>query len=183
MNLDPTEIEGVVLVKPEIYEDRRGYFLETYREEWYENHELIEDLSFVQDNLSYSVKNTIRGLHYQISHQQAKLIMVPRGTILDVAVDLRQNSPTFGKYVSTLLSDENKHQLFIAKGFAHGFSVLSDEALVYYKCSDYYHRKSERGLNWSDPDLNIDWQVETPIVSDKDQHQPKLKEIPKKDLF
>ncbi|MDZ7683227.1 MAG: dTDP-4-dehydrorhamnose 3,5-epimerase [Fodinibius sp.] len=137
----------------------------------------------MQDNLSKSQKGTVRGLHYQITNQQDKLLMVMQGTILDVAVDLRKDSPTFGQYVSTQLSAENKHQLFIPKGFAHGFSVLSEDAMVYYKCSDYYNPDGERGLYWDDPKLGIDWKVSDPIISEKDQHQPKLSEISSKDLF
>jgi dTDP-4-dehydrorhamnose 3,5-epimerase len=125
----------------------------------------------------------VRGLHYQIERQQDKLLMVMQGAILDVAVDLREGSATFGKYVGMELSADNKHLVFIPKGFAHGFSVLSDDALVYYKCSDYYHPEGERGLLWNDPALGIDWKVADPIISEKDQHQPRLREIKEEDLF
>lgn len=181
MEIIETSISEVLLLKPEIYRDDRGFFLETYREEHLRSRGL--DVHFVQDNLSKSQKQTLRGLHYQIEHQQDKLIMVMQGRILDVAVDLRQGSPTFGEYTATELSAENKHQMFIPKGFAHGFSVLSDDALVYYKCSDYYYPEGERGLLWNDPDLAIDWKVRNPILSEKDQHQPKLSEISNNDLF
>lgn len=181
MKIIATEIPDVLLFKPKVYSDDRGFFLETYRDEYLEKQGL--DIRFVQDNLSRSQKGTVRGLHYQIEQPQDKLIMVMQGTILDVAVDLRKKSNTFGRHTAVKLSAENKHQLFIPKGFAHGFSVLSDDALVYYKCSDYYSPEGERGLRWNDPELNISWQVSDPIVSEKDQKQPLLKEIPKKDLF
>ena len=162
MNITPTDIPDVLLLQPEIYRDERGFFLETYREE--NLREYAPEVHFVQDNLSKSQRNTIRGLHYQIEQPQDKLLMVMQGRILDVAVDLRPNAPTFGRHAAVELSGENKHQLFIPKGFAHGFSVLSDEALVYNKCSDYYLPRGERGLYWNDPGLAIDWQVEAPVV-------------------
>lgn len=181
MRITETKIPDVLLLKPEVFQDDRGFFLETYREQHLESQGV--DVHFVQDNLSKSQKRTVRGLHYQIEQQQDKLLMVMQGTIVDVAVDLRRDSPTFGEHASAELSGQNKHQMFIPKGFAHGFSVLSDYALVYYKCSDYYYPKGERGLLWNDPDLGIDWKVEDPILSEKDQHQPRLSEIPNKDLF
>lgn len=181
MEITETNIPDVLLLKPEAYRDDRGFFLETYRKEYLEANGV--DVHFVQDNLSKSQQNTVRGLHYQIEQQQDKLLMVMQGTILDVAVDLRQKSPTFGEYTAIELSADNKHQMFIPKGFAHGFSVLSEEALVYYKCSDYYNPEGERGLFWNDPELGIDWQVEQPIISEKDQHQPNLNEIKNRDLF
>jgi dTDP-4-dehydrorhamnose 3,5-epimerase len=181
MKIVSTNIKDVLLLKPEVYRDERGFFLETYREEHLKAQGVTTH--FVQDNLSKSQQNTVRGLHYQIEQQQDKLLMVMQGHILDVAVDLRFNSPTFGEHTAVELSAENKHQLFIPKGFAHGFSVLSDETLVYYKCSDYYLPEGERGLRWNDPDLEIDWQVDEPIISEKDQQQPLLKEVNKQDLF
>ena len=181
MNIIDTEIPAVKLIKPKVFGDKRGFFYESYRKEQFMDHGIR--LDFVQDNVSLSKMGTVRGLHYQIDDQQDKLVMVMRGQILDVAVDLRKDSPTFGTYTSRILSDENKYQLFIPKGFAHGFSTLSDEALVYYKCSDYYNPDGERGLSWSDPDLDIDWRVTNPIVSEKDRNQPCLKDIRPKDLF
>lgn len=178
---EKTNIEDVILIKPEVYRDERGFFLETFRQEWFREHGI--DVQFVQDNLSRSRQGTVRGLHYQIHHQQAKLIMVTEGTIRDVALDLRRGSPTFGKHSSVVLSGVNKHQLFIPKGFAHGFSVISESALVAYKCSDYYDAKSERGVLWNDPDLDIEWDVDSPIVSKKDRDQPELSKIPDEDLF
>lgn len=181
MKFEKTEVEGVLLLKPDIFRDRRGIFLESYRKSLFQDHGL--DIDFVQDNISSSKKGAIRGLHYQIENPQDKLIMVMQGEILDVAVDLRQSSATFGRSITRIISEENRHQLFIPKGFAHGFSVLSDETLVFYKCSDYYNPEGERGLYWNDPSLNIDWKVNEPVISDKDQHQPKLSEIPVQDLF
>ncbi len=181
MEIVKTNIPDVLLLKPKVFQDERGFFLETYREEHLKAQGI--ETHFVQDNLSKSQKNTVRGLHYQIQNQQDKLLMVMQGKILDVAVDLRHDSPTFGQHTAMRLSAENKHQMFIPKGFAHGFSVLSDEALVYYKCSDYYNPAGERGLYWDDPKLNIDWKVSDPIVSEKDQDQPLFDEIPKEDLF
>ena len=181
MEIEETNIPDVILLKPEVYRDERGFFLETYREELLKEKNI--GVHFVQDNLSKSQKYTVRGLHYQIERQQDKLLMVMQGAILDVAVDLREGSPTFGEHVAMELSADNKHQMFIPKGFAHGFSVLSEDALVYYKCSDYYYPEGERGLLWNDPALDIDWKVADPIISEKDQHQPKLQEIKSEDLF
>ena len=181
MEIEETNVPDVLLLKPEVYRDERGFFLETYREEYLKEKNI--DVHFVQDNLSKSQKNTVRGLHYQIERQQDKLLMVMEGAILDVAVDLRQDSPTFGKHTAMELSSKNKHQMFIPKGFAHGFSVLSDNALVYYKCSDYYYPDGERGLLWDDPELGIDWKVTDPIISEKDRYQPRLQEIRTEDLF
>lgn len=181
MHITETNIPEVLLVKPVVHRDNRGFFLETYREELFRSHGI--EVHFVQDNLSKSQRNTVRGLHYQIEQQQDKLLMVMEGSILDVAVDLRPHSSTFGKHTAVKLSDKNKHQVFIPKGFAHGFSVLSNEALVCYKCSAYYYPEGERGLRWNDPQLEIDWLVDDPIISEKDQGQPLLDEIPKEDLF
>lgn len=181
MKFEKTDIEDVLLLKPKIFKDRRGIFLESYRKSLFLKQGLEND--FVQDNISSSRKGAVRGMHYQIENPQDKLIMVMKGEILDVAVDLRVSSPTFGFHVTRIISEENRYQFFVPKGFAHGFSVLSDEALVYYKCSDYYNPAGERGLLWNDPDLDINWKVESPIVSDKDLQQPALSEISKKDLF
>lgn len=181
MDFIKTDIEDVLQLKPVVHGDRRGFFLETYRKKLLAEYGI--QIDFVQDNLSKSQQNTLRGLHYQIEQPQDKLVMVMQGTILDVAVDLRKDSDTFGRHTACILSDENRHQLFIPKGFAHGFSVLSDEALVYYKCSDYYHPEGERGLKWNDPELGIDWRISDPVISEKDKKQPLLNEISNKDLF
>jgi dTDP-4-dehydrorhamnose 3,5-epimerase len=181
MEYTPTEIEDVLLIKPAIFTDDRGYFFESYRQSNFTEGGL--SVRFVQDNISLSRQNTLRGLHYQIKKPQDKLIMALRGEILDVAVDLRQSSPTFGKWVSCILSADNMHQLFIPRGFAHGFVVHSADALVHYKCSDYYYPDGERGLKWNDPALAIDWNIESPVLSEKDQSNPLLEDIPDEDLF
>lgn len=181
MKIIETEIKDLKLIQPKVFGDERGFFLETYRKQVFD--ELGLNIDFVQDNMSKSVKGTLRGLHYQIENTQDKLITCLNGKILDVAVDLRQSSPTFGKYHSVILSEENKHIFFVPKGFAHGFSVLSEEALVYYKCSDYYNQSAERGLYCNDPSLEINWEVSNPILSEKDKIHPRLEEIKKEDLF
>ena len=181
LNIVPTNIDEVLVIEPDVFEDERGFFMETFREQWLRERDI--EIRFVQDNLSYSQKNTLRGLHYQIEQPQAKLVRVPRGKILDVAVDLRQGSSTFGEVASAMISGENKKQMYIPVGFAHGFAVLSDNAYVEYKCSDYYHPEGERGVYWDDPELDITWDVEDPIISEKDQHLPYLKDVQEKDLF
>jgi dTDP-4-dehydrorhamnose 3,5-epimerase len=146
--------------------------METYNQKRYNAYGI--NTTFVQDNLSYSLKNTLRGLHFQIKHPQAKLIQVISGEIFDVAVDLRPGSASFGKWTGIHLSDENKRQMFIPKGFAHGFCVLSEFAIFYYKCSDFYAPEDEGGVIWSDPDIGIEWPVENPIISKKDNQFQKL---------
>ena len=175
MNVIPTSLEGLLIIEPDVFGDTRGYFLETYHQGRYQSAGL--DTTFVQDNLSFSKKGTLRGLHFQITHPQAKLVQAITGKIFDVAVDIRPESPTFGKWSSALLSEENKHQLFIPEGFAHGFCVLSENAHVAYKCSDYYSPADEGGILWSDPAIGIDWPVKDPMLSDKDQQYPCLKDL------
>lgn len=170
-----TAIPGVVLLKPRVFRDPRGFFAETYHAEKFAALG-IQD-RFVQDNHSQSRKGTLRGLHYQLRHAQAKLCRVIRGEVLDVAVDIRRGSPTFSRWVSAVLSAENMHQIYIPAGFAHGFVVLSDEAEFLYKCSDFYDPVSERGIHWADPRLKIQWGVTDPIVSDKDGRYPTLAEL------
>ncbi len=182
MNFRQTDIDGVWVIEPNIFQDHRGQFLETFREEYFSKHGL--NYSFVQDNISTSVKNTLRGLHYQkLPHAQAKLVMAIRGTILDVAVDLRKDSKTFGKSFSTILSEDNRHMMLVPEGFAHGFSVISDHATVLYKCTSYYNKESERGIFWDDPELGIDWKIDSPIISEKDAVLPTLKNLPEEDMF
>ena len=182
MIAEETTIKNLILFKPEIYKDQRGEFLEAYREQRLK--ELGLNIEFVQDNISRSVKGVIRGLHYQLPPaSQVKLVMVPHGEILDVAVDLRPHSPTYGKHYSEILSAENRYVLLIPTGFAHGFSVLSEEATIYYKCHDYYNSQLERGIRWDDPDLNIDWKIDNPVLSKKDQKLPLLSELNEDDLF
>lgn len=182
MKFQPTKLEGVYIIDPDIYRDERGYFLETYREMYL--NEIGMNIRFVQDNFSVSKKNTVRGLHYQIGESaQHKLVMVCNGEILDVVVDLRKKSSTFGQYTTIRLNHENHRMVFIPEGFAHGFSVLSENASIYYKCSHYYNPDLEKGVQWNDPDLNIDWNVTEPIVSEKDKAQPKLSELTVNELF
>ena len=167
MNVIPTSLEGVLLVEPDVFHDNRGYFTEIYKKSGYDILGIERD--FVQDNLSYSVKGVIRGLHYQVKHKQAKLIKVISGEIFDVAVDLRPDSPNFGKWESFILSDKNNRQIFIPEDFAHGLCVLSETAHLLYKCTDYYYQGDEGGIIWSDPVLNINWPVQDPILSEKDK--------------
>jgi dTDP-4-dehydrorhamnose 3,5-epimerase len=172
MKIITTSIEGILIIEPKTFKDNRGFFMETYNQKRYNASGI--NPTFVQDNLSYSLKNTLRGLHFQIKHPQAKLIQVISGEIFDVAVDLRSGSATFGKWTGIHLSDENKRQMYIPKGFAHGFCVLSEFALFHYKCSDFYVPEDEGGLIWSDPDIGIEWPVENPIISEKDNQFQKL---------
>ncbi|MCQ2379701.1 MAG: dTDP-4-dehydrorhamnose 3,5-epimerase [Victivallaceae bacterium] len=158
MNVVKTEIEGVIIVEPRVFGDRRGYFLETYNREKYA--EIGIDCDFVQDNESFSTKGVVRGLHFQVPpHTQAKLVHVMQGTVIDVAVDIRLGSPTFGRHVAVELSGENKRQLLIPRGMAHGFAVISDTALFSYKCDNSYCVPSERCIRFDDPDIDIKWPV------------------------
>lgn len=158
MNCLPTSIPGVCIIEPRVFADARGYFFESFSEAWFRRH--VCDTHFVQDNESRSVRGTVRGLHYQHApHSQAKLVRVVRGRVLDVAVDLRRGSPTYGRHVALELTGENHRMLFIPRGFAHGFAVLSDEAVFQYKCDNYYAPESEGGIAWNDPALGIDWQL------------------------
>lgn len=176
MKVSYIPIEGIILLEPEVYHDERGYFFESYKKEVYESYGISTD--FVQDNISGSIKGTIRGLHYQIGDfAQSKLCQVLYGEVLDVAVDLRKNSETFGKYISIILSAEKHNQIWIPEGFAHGFSVLSEYAIFHYKCTKPYNKDSERSLNFKDPELMIDWMVEKPLVSKKDREAIFLKNI------
>jgi dTDP-4-dehydrorhamnose 3,5-epimerase len=170
-----TPFAGVRLIEPAVFRDPRGLFFETYQQERYQTHGIPE--GFVQDNLSVSVYGTLRGLHFQIRHPQAKLVQVPAGEVYDVVVDVRPGSSTFGRWAGFYLSDRNKHQLFIPAGFAHGFCVLSDFACFMYKCSDYYHPEDEGGIVWSDPLLAIQWPIARPLVSTKDQELPCLADL------
>ncbi|RPJ15977.1 MAG: dTDP-4-dehydrorhamnose 3,5-epimerase [Desulfobacteraceae bacterium] len=175
MNLISTSLDGVLLIEPDLFHDSRGYFTEIYKKSGYNKSGIKRD--FVQDNLSYSVKGVIRGLHFQVKHKQAKLIKVIRGEIFDVAVDLRPDSPNFGKWEGFILSDKNNREIFIPEDFAHGLCVLSETAYLLYKCSDYYYQGDEGGIIWSDPFLNINWPVRDPVVSEKDKKLPAFSEI------
>ena len=166
MIIKPAPLDGMLIIEPSVFEDERGYFLETHHYRRFQSANI--DCTFVQDNLSFSKKNVLRGLHFQKTKPQSKLIQVVSGGIFDVGVDLRQDSSTFGRWFGCVLSEENKRQLFVPQGFAHGFCVLSTSAHVAYKCSDYYDPDDEGGLLWSDPDIAIDWPVKNPILSAKD---------------
>jgi dTDP-4-dehydrorhamnose 3,5-epimerase len=182
MKFEKTNLAGVTLIKPKVFEDQRGHFLEAFRRAGFEQQGLVFD--FCQDNISTSAKGTVRGLHYQKEpHAQAKLVMAVSGEILDVALDIRKDSETFGQYFSTILNDENRHMMLVPEGFAHGFSVLSNRATVYYKCNRYYHKESERGVRWDDPAIGIDWNTDSPILSEKDKELPLLNEVNQEDLF
>ncbi|MEG8945924.1 dTDP-4-dehydrorhamnose 3,5-epimerase [Rosettibacter firmus] len=181
MLVEKTFIDGLLIIKPDVYFDERGFFFESFNQKRY--FEAGIDFNFVQDNISKSKKGTIRGLHYQVGDfAQGKLCYVIAGKVLDVAVDIRFGSPTFGKYFSCELSEENKIQLWIPPGFAHGFSVLSDDTIFYYKCTALYSKEHERSILFNDEHLNIDWKVENPIVSKKDLAAKRFKDIDK-DFF
>ena len=179
MEVFKTPIEGLLVIEPKVFRDARGYFIETYNEQRYR--EAGVDATFVQDNKSCSTYGVVRGLHFQRPpYTQAKLVSCAEGRVLDVAVDIRKNSPTFGKYVAVELSDENKRQLFIPRGFLHGFSVLSETAVFAYKCDNLYAPHAEFGIRFDDPDIGIDWQVPTDkiITSAKDNIAKGLKDVP-----
>jgi dTDP-4-dehydrorhamnose 3,5-epimerase len=175
-NIIETDLPGAVILEPTVYEDPRGFFMETYNA-GPDSHGLL-NTHFVQDNLSLSQQGVIRGLHYQHPSPQGKLVQVLKGEVFDVAVDLRQGSPTFKKWIGVNLSDSNHRQFYLPEGFAHGFAVLSETALFFYKCSDYYAPACERGVNYADPQIDIHWPVETPLLSEKDAALPMLKDIP-----
>ena len=167
------EIEGLAVIEPTVFRDERGYFVETYNEN--DMKEAGLDLRFVQDNQSMSRKGVLRGLHFQKQYPQGKLVRVLQGRVFDVAVDLRANSPTFGKWFGVELSDENMKQFYIPEGFAHGFCVMSDVAVFAYKCTDFYHPGDEGGMKWDDPEIGIEWPLDgEPLLSDKDRAAPAL---------
>jgi len=170
------EIPDVILVETQLFTDDRGYFIETFKESDFINNGI--STKFVQDNFSHSIKGVLRGLHYQKNPKaQAKLVSALRGKIFDVAVDIRKNSPTYGKWVSAILSEENHCLLYIPEGFAHGFCVLSKEADVLYKVNQEYSQENEMGIMWNDPEINIGWPTNQPILHKKDLHFPLLKDI------
>ena len=175
MNVQPMPLDGVLLIEPKVFGDARGFFMEVYNAGRYDEAGLTS--TFVQDNLSLSGNAILRGLHLQNPHAQDKLVYVLAGEVFDVVVDLRVGSPTFAKWTAARLSAENRHQLFVPKGFAHGFCVLSDEALFAYKCSDLYTPAAELSVRWDDPDLAIDWPIEAPRVSEKGAAAPYLKDL------
>lgn len=172
-NFIKTEIEGVYIIEPTLFDDHRGYFMETYNESDFRAAGL--NYTFVQDNQSSSRKGVLRGLHFQKTYPQAKLVRVLRGEVYDVAVDLRKESKTYGKWVGVLLSEENKRQFMVPRGFAHGFVVLSETAEFAYKCDEFYHPEDEGGIIWNDPDIGVEWpDVGEIILSEKDKRHPRL---------
>jgi dTDP-4-dehydrorhamnose 3,5-epimerase len=180
MKIKTLNLKGAVIIEPDVFPDDRGYFVETYQRNRYSEYGI--DVTFVQDNLSFSTKGTLRGLHFQHPHPQAKLVQVIWGEVLDVIVDIRRGSPTFGRWSRIRLSGENHRQLFVPGGFAHGYCVLSDTAVFTYKCSDFYAPGCEKGVLWTDPDIGIDWPVTMPNLSEKDSRYDLLKNIPNEDL-
>ena len=184
MNIIPTNLPGVIVIEPKVYVDKRGFFLETFREDV-----LLQagiNVHFVQDNHTRSSQGVLRGLHYQMTQTQGKLVRVATGSVFDVVVDVRSGSPTFGQWFGTELNEDNIKMIYVPPGFAHGFVVLSETTDFIYKCTDYYHPESEQGIAWDDPDLNIDWSVaeiaEKISLSDKDKQNVKLKDQPAEKL-
>ncbi len=179
MKVIQTGIEGVVIIEPDVFGDERGYFFESYSQARFDA--MVRPVRFVQDNESKSKRGVLRGLHFQKgADAQSKLVRVVRGRVLDVAVDIRRGSPTFGRHVAVELTEENKRQFFVPRGFAHGFSVLSDEAVFQYKCDNLYAPHSEGAIAWDDPDLGIDWRLDPAevLLSPKDRMHPRLKDAP-----
>lgn len=183
MRIEKTILDGAVIIEPDVFADERGFFMETFQEKRYQ--ELLgADTRFIQDNLSCSKKDVLRGLHYQAPpFAQGKLVQVLRGRVLDVAVDIRTGSPTYGKHVAVELSAENKRQFFIPAGFAHGFVALEDDTVFSYKCTNVYSKEHDRGIRFDDPALGIEWGVDNPIVSEKDRQQLLLAEAPEDFVF
>jgi len=181
LQVKETGIPGLLVIEPTVFGDSRGYFLEAWNQERYEQAGITAN--FCQDNVSLSRKGVLRGLHFQNPNPQDKLVSVATGEVYDVAVDLRKGSPTFGKWYGLILSGEKKNQLFVPKGFAHGFSVLSETALFTYKCTDFYNAKAELCLKWNDPSIGIDWPITDPELSSKDKEGRRLEDIPAQALI
>ena len=178
MKIEETKLKGCFIIQPQVFKDKRGYFLESYTKKAF-NAAIGLEINFVQDNESQSSKGVLRGLHYQLGeYAQAKLVRVIKGSVLDIVVDLRPDSKTFGEHFSVELSEDNKTQFFVPKGFAHGFIVLEDDTIFSYKCDNFYNKKAEGGIIYDDPDLNINWKLPQSdfIVSDKDKDLPKLQD-------
>ncbi len=175
MNIIETKLQGVVIIEPKVFGDNRGFFMETWNKEKYEKAGL--PYQFVQDNLSFSTKGVLRGLHFQNPNPQGKLVYALQGEVFDVAVDIRAGSPTFGQWEGVILSNENKKQFYVPEGFAHGFCVLSETALFAYKCTDKYNPQAETGIMWNDPDIGIQWPIVEPVLSAKDKENVRLRDI------
>jgi dTDP-4-dehydrorhamnose 3,5-epimerase len=176
MNILKTTLPGLLLIEPDVHGDDRGYFMETWRSERYAEFGLPGQ--FVQDNLSLSAQGVLRGLHCQHPHDQGKLVTVLQGEVFDVVVDVRHGSPTFGHWEGVSLNGATRHQFYIPAGYAHGFCVISETALFIYKCTDYYQPETEFGIAWDDPDIAIDWPIDSPLLSEKDGQAPRLRDIP-----
>ncbi len=179
MNVTPTRLPGVLLIEPRVFQDDRGAFFESWHKPRYEE---LGIRAGAQDNISVSRKGVLRGLHYQLPHPQAKLVQVLHGVAFDVAVDIRPDSPTYRQWVGVELSAENRRQIYIPEGFAHGFCALTDHVILSYKCSEIYHASCDKGVAWNDPDLAIDWPISEPLLSPKDQQARKLADIPREEL-
>lgn len=176
MNVIESNLPGVLIIEPQVFGDARGFFMESWHQARYEQAGL--PARFVQDNVSYSARGTLRGLHFQNPNSQGKLVHVLQGEVFDVAVDIRVGSPTFGRWMGITLSGNNKRQVYLPEGFAHGFCVTSEYALLAYKCTNFYNPQAECSLLWNDPDIGIDWPIALPILSDRDKNAPRLKEMP-----
>lgn len=181
MNVITCDIGGLMIFEPKVFGDTRGFFLETYNQRRYWEAGLTA--TFVQDNLSFSRRGILRGLHFQNPNPQGKLLQVLQGEVFDVAVDLRRHSPTFGRWHGVTLSADNKRQFYVPPGFAHGFQVVSETALFSYKCTELYSPKDEMSLRWDDPELGIPWPVANPLLSEKDTKAPRLRELPPEKVF
>ncbi len=181
MNILTCPLSGLLIIEPKVFGDARGFFLETWNQQRYAEAGL--DAAFVQDNISFSRKGILRGLHFQNPKPQGKLLQVLQGEVFDVAVDIRRSSPTFGKWHGLVLSSENKRQFYIPSGFAHGFLVLSETALFHYKCTDFYSPRDEMALRWDDPDIGIEWPLTEPLVSERDAKGLRLRDLPSERLF
>lgn len=176
MEIIKTSIEGLLVIKPDVFKDERGYFFESYNKERFAKEGL--DMTFVQDNESKSSKGVLRGLHFQKPpYAQGKLVRVVKGSVMDVAVDLRKDSPTYGKWESCILSEENKKMFWIPEGFAHGFLTLEDDTIFTYKCTNIYNKESEGSLRWDDADIHIEWNIDNPTLSEKDKVSPLFKDF------
>ncbi len=182
MKIIETSLPDVVVLEPKVFGDQRGFFMETYHAQRYK--ELGIEQTFVQDNHSRSRRGVLRGLHYQLVQPQGKLVSVVRGEVLDIALDIRKSSPTFGQWCAVTLNDINHRQMYVPPGFAHGFVVISETVDFVYKCTDYYHPQSERGIMWNDPELNIDWSIplDEILLSEKDKNHPPLSKVAEEDL-
>ena len=180
MNVRQTELPGVLILEPQVFGDQRGCLFESWSSTRYEEAGIAGP--FVQDNIAFSRKEVLRGLHFQHPHSQGKLVQALSGDVFDVVVDVRVGSPTFGRWVAERLSEENRRQIYVPSGLAHGYCVLSETALFSYKCTDFYSPASEMGIIWNDPDLKIDWPIATPVVSAKDARCPRLRDIPARKL-